>query len=50
MADNVKVPGAPEYRAYMKANQGTRWRTVEHSTHAEYQVLLKDLVLVSELL
>lgn len=50
VADNVKFPGAPEYRAYMTANEGTRWHTVEHETHVEYQSMIKDLVLVSELL
>jgi catechol O-methyltransferase len=49
VADNVKFPGAPEYRAYMTANEGKRWKTVEHETHVEYQSVLKDLVLVSEL-
>jgi catechol O-methyltransferase len=50
VADNVKFPGAPEYRAYMTANEGKRWKTVEHETHLEYQSVFKDLVLVSELL
>src|SRR5262245_28433665 len=50
VADNVKVPGAPEYRAYMKAQEGRSWRTVEHETHLEYQSLLKDLVLESDYL
>ena len=50
VADNVKFPGAPEYRAYMQANEGKLWRTVEHATHVEYQSLLADLVLESELL
>lgn len=50
VADNVKFPGAPDYRAYMAANEGTRWRTVEHETHVEYQSVIKDLVLVSEYL
>lgn len=50
VADNVKVPGAPAYRAHMKAHEGAIWRTVEHDTHAEYQSLLKDLVLESEYL
>jgi catechol O-methyltransferase len=49
VADNVKFPGAPEYRAYMAANEGKGWKTVEHETHVEYQSVLKDLVLVSEL-
>lgn len=47
-ADNVKVPGAPEYHAFMKANEGKRFRTREHSTHLEYQKLIKDIVLESE--
>ncbi len=50
VADNVRIPGAPAYRAYMKAQEGTRWRTVEHPTHVEYQSLLPDLVLESEYL
>ena len=50
VADNVKLPGAPEYRAYMTENEGTLWRTTEHDTHVEYQSVLKDLVLVSELI
>jgi catechol O-methyltransferase len=50
VADNVKFPGAPKYRAYMQAAQGGTWRTIEHDTHVEYQSLLKDLVLESEYL
>ena len=50
VADNVKFPGAPEYRAYMIDNEGKRWRTVEHETHVEYQSVIRDLVLVSEYL
>ncbi len=50
VADNVKFPGAPEYRAYMKENEGKSWRTTEHEAHVEYQSLFKDLVLVSEFL
>lgn len=50
VADNIKFPGAPEYRAYMTENEGKRWRTVEHETHVEYQTMIKDLVLVSEYL
>jgi catechol O-methyltransferase len=48
VADNVKFPGAPKYRAYMEAHEGSGWRTTEHETHAEYQTLIKDLVLESE--
>lgn len=47
VADNVKLPGAPKYREYMRAQEGTTWRTTEHATHVEYQSLLKDLVLES---
>jgi catechol O-methyltransferase len=50
VADNIKFPGAPDYRAYMVENEGKSWRTVEHETHAEYQSVIKDLVLVSEYL
>ena len=50
VADNVKVPGAPRYRAYMREHEGRLWRTTEHETHLEYQSLLKDLVLESEYL
>jgi catechol O-methyltransferase len=48
VADNIKVPGAPEYRAYMTEREGLDWRTVEHEAHVEYQTMLKDLVLESE--
>ena len=50
VADNVKFPGAPEYRAHLEAQQGKTWQTIEHNTHVEYQSLLKDLVLESEYL
>jgi catechol O-methyltransferase len=50
VADNVRVPGAPKYRAFMRDHEGTQWRTLEHETHLEYQSLIKDLVLESELL
>jgi catechol O-methyltransferase len=50
VADNVKFPGAPEYRAYLAAHQGNTWDTTEHETHVEYQSLIKDLVLESEYL
>jgi catechol O-methyltransferase len=50
VADNVKFPGAPEYRGYLQAQEGKTWRTIEHDTHVEYQSLLKDLVLESEYL
>jgi catechol O-methyltransferase len=50
VADNVKVPGVPGYREFMREHDGRDWRTVEHDTHVEYQSLIKDLVLESEYL
>lgn len=50
VADNVKIPGAPRYREYMHRQQGLRWNTVEHQAHAEYQTLIRDLVLESQYL
>ena len=50
VADNILVPGVPDYRNYMREHQGTQWNTVEHKTHVEYQSLLPDLVLESEYL
>ncbi len=50
VADNVKFPGAPAYRAYMQAQEGKLWRTVEHAAPIEYQSMIQDLVLVSEYL
>ena len=50
VADNVGFPGAPAYRAYMQSEEGKLFRTVEHRTCVEYQSVIRDLVLVSELL
>ncbi len=50
VADNVRLPGAPKYLAYMQEYQGSLWDTKHHKTHAEYQTLLPDLVLESEYL
>jgi len=50
VADNVRRPGAPDYREFMRTEEGRSWRTTEHETHVEYQSLLKDLVLESEYL
>ncbi|MCX5045447.1 O-methyltransferase [Aldersonia sp. NBC_00410] len=47
LADNVKYPGAPEYRAFMRSQQGADWQTREHRSHAEYQKLIRDVVLES---
>jgi catechol O-methyltransferase len=48
-ADNVGFPGAPEYKAYMDAEEGKLWHTKGHKTHVEYQKLIPDLVLESTL-
>lgn len=48
VADNVKFPGVPQYREFMREHEGRDWRTVEHETHVEYQSMIKDLVLESE--
>lgn len=50
VADNVGFPGVPDYRAFMREQQGVLFGTVEHKTHMEYQSLLPDLVLESEYL
>ena len=50
MADNIRFPGAPEYQAYMTAQEGKRWSTRAHQTHAEYQTFIKDVVLESTLI
>jgi catechol O-methyltransferase len=50
VADNVRFPGAPAYKAYMDSQEGKRWRTTAHETHAEYQTLIKDIVLESALI
>ncbi|HKP89329.1 MAG TPA: O-methyltransferase [Thermoleophilaceae bacterium] len=50
VADNVKYPGVPGYREYMREREGRQWRTIEHETHLEYQTLFKDLVVESEYL
>jgi catechol O-methyltransferase len=50
VADNVKVPGAPKYREYMRRQQGALWDTTEHKAHVEYQSLIPDLVLESQYL
>jgi len=47
VADNIRIPGAPKYREYMRAQQGKQFDTVEHKAHAEYQTMVYDLVLES---
>jgi catechol O-methyltransferase len=48
VADNILVPGAPEYREYV--NSSPRFRTVEYTSHLEYVKALKDIVAVSEVI
>ena len=48
VADNVKFPGVPDYREFMREHEGRDWRTTEHESHVEYQSVIKDLVLESE--
>ena len=50
VADNVRFPGAPEYRAFMEAEEGRTWRSRAHHTYAEYQSMVPDIVLESTLL
>lgn len=50
LADNMGLPGSPKYRAHMREQEGSRWRTREHHTHVEYQTLAPDLMLESEFL
>jgi catechol O-methyltransferase len=50
VADNIGFPGSPKYREYMNQQQGKLFDTVEHKTHGEYQTLMSDIVLESELL
>jgi catechol O-methyltransferase len=50
VADNVRIPGAPKYREYMRQQQGKQFETIEHNTHGEYQTVVRDLVLESVLL
>jgi catechol O-methyltransferase len=50
VADNMKIPGAPDYRAYMREQQDQHWRSIEHRTHGEYQALLPDNLMESEYL
>ena len=48
VADNIKVPGAPEYHAYMKEQEGKRWRTRKHKSFVEHESVVPDLVLESD--
>ena len=50
VADNVKFPGAPEYKAYMDQEQEKTWKTTAHDTYAEYQSVITDIVLESTLI
>ena len=50
VADNVRIPGVPKYREYMRQQQGKQFSTAEHRAYAEYQTMLTDLMLESEYL
>lgn len=50
VADNIRVPGVPDYRAYLRDRQGIDWDSTEHHTHGEYQRLMPDIVLESRYL
>ena len=50
VADNIKVPGAPEYHAYMKEQEGKLWNSKEHKSFLEYQSVITDIVLESDYL
>lgn len=45
VADNVLVPGAPQYREFV--NTDKRFETIEHVSHLEYMSAVKDIVTVS---
>ena len=47
---DIRIPGAPQYREYMRQQQGKQFDTVEHNTHGEYQTVVRDLLLESVLL
>ena len=47
VADNVKVPGAPAYHAYLREQEGIDWHTTEHPAHMEYHREIVDVVLES---
>ncbi|HYD49998.1 MAG TPA: O-methyltransferase [Terriglobales bacterium] len=49
VADNIRFPGAPDYREYMQRQEGKQWRTLTHKTHVEYSIL-PDVVLESTVL
>jgi len=50
VGDNIRFPGAPDFRAYLREQEGRTFRTVEHDTHLEYQSVLADIVTESEYL
>lgn len=50
IADNVGFPGAPAYKSYMAEQEGKRWTTRTHASYAEYQSVIRDLVLESTLI
>jgi catechol O-methyltransferase len=47
VADNLRIPGSPRYRDFIRAQEGRLFETVAHHTHLEYQRILPDLVFES---
>jgi len=47
VADNVGMPGAPDYKTFMEENEGKLFNTIYHRTHLEYVPLVPDMVLES---
>nr|QCG81601.1 O-methyltransferase [Haplomitrium mnioides] len=45
-ADNMKIPGSPKYRSYLKAHSN-EFETVEHNCSFEYLKFLPDSVVIS---
>lgn len=48
VADNIRFPGAPEYRRFMQEHEGIDWRSAEHRLPHTAAPALRDVVLVSE--
>lgn len=47
VADNIDAPDMPAYLSYMRRHEGGLWHTTEHTTHAQNQQELPELVLES---
>jgi catechol O-methyltransferase len=47
VADNVRFPGAPDYKQFVEEREGKLFQTTHHETLLEYQTTMADLVLES---